>query len=111
VTTDVENKQIVYWHRDLPPSDAEVLGDGLLEATSNRVAGTLANRDRLWEECLAELMDQARMRLEQEIHRRGGQYAHVLSEAIDTKRNDVTGEAWLHGTFAYVLLGSPAQTP
>ena len=103
--TDVATGQVVYWHRDLPPVAASVLGDGTIEATSARVAGTLANRDRLWEQCLAELMGTARARLEQEVGRRAGRYAHVLTETIDTKRDDRSGEAWLHGRFDYVLLG------
>ena len=89
----------------------DVMGEGMLEATSGRVPGTLANRDQLWDSCFAELMGQARIRLEQEVRRLGGLYAHVLSESIDTRRNDATGEAWLHGTFAYVLLGRAADAP
>ena len=54
-------------------------------------------------------MAQALTRLEQEVRRLGGHYAHVLSESIDTRHNDATGEAWLHGTFGYVLLGQPVQ--
>ena len=69
------------------------------EANSLRLVGTLADCDRLWRHCLADLMAEARTRLEQEVRRRGGRYAHVLSEAIDAKRNDATGEAWLHGRF------------
>jgi hypothetical protein len=111
VSPDLEAAKKVYWHRELPPNEAEVLGEGILEATSGRVLGTLANRDHLWDRCLAELMAQAGTRLEQEVRRLGGQYAHVLSESIDTRRDDAAGEAWLHGTFAYVLLGRPAAPP
>ena len=105
MSSQIDTGPIVYWHRDLPPLSAEVMADGEVEATSARVAGTLANRDRLWERCLAELMSEAQTRLEQEVGRCGGRYAHVLAEAIDTKRNDATGEAWLHGKFDYVILG------
>jgi len=42
-------------------------------------------------------MDQAVMRLEEEICRLGGHYAHVLDESIEK------GEAWLHGRFTYML--------
>jgi hypothetical protein len=111
VTPNLEIAPVVYWHRDLPPTSAVVLGEGILEATSGRVLGTLANRDQLWDRCYTELMAQARARLEQEVRRLGGQYAHVLSESIDTRRNDATGEAWLHGTFGYVRLGHPTQLP
>jgi hypothetical protein len=96
--------QIVFWHRELPPPAADVVGEGEVEADSRHVAGTLANRDRLWDECLAEVMVEARTRLEQEVRRRGGRYAHVLSEGLEVKRNDATGETWLHGRFAYVML-------
>jgi hypothetical protein len=109
MTPNLEIVPMVYWHRELPPTSAVVLGDGLLEATSTHVMGTLANRDQLWDRCHTELMAQALARLEQEVRRLGGQYAHVLSESIDTRRNDATGEAWLHGPFGYVLLGQSAQ--
>ncbi len=102
--TDVTTAPVVYWHRDLPPVSARVLGEGEMEATSERVAGTIANRDLLWERCLAGLKATARSRLEQEVRRRGGRYAHVLTEAIDTRRDDRTGETWLHGRFDYVLM-------
>jgi hypothetical protein len=109
--TDLDIGQTLFWHRELPPLDADVLSEGTLEATSERVMGTLANRDALWDRCLEQLMVQARTRLGQEISRLGGHYAHVLSESIDTRRDDRTGETWLHGTFAYVLLVRPAAVP
>ncbi len=43
--------KVVYWHRDLPPLDAEVIGEHTLEAASSRVPGTLAHRDELWDRC------------------------------------------------------------
>jgi hypothetical protein len=94
----------IYWHRELPPTDAEVIGDHTLEAVSLRVPGTLAHRDELWDRCYHDLKAQTTARLKQEMERLGGQYAHVLDEAIDTRRDQVTGEAWLHGRFTYVLL-------
>jgi CHAT domain-containing protein len=42
-------------------------------------------------------------RLEQEITRLGGHYAHVLDEHVDSRRDDASGESWLHGRFIYVL--------
>ena len=104
MTQDIDIDRIVYWHRELPPLAAEVMQEGEVEANSGHVAGTLANRDRLWDQCLAELMTEARTRLEQEVRRCAGRYAHVLSESIDPKRNDATGETWLHGRFGYVVL-------
>jgi hypothetical protein len=93
----------IYWHRQLPPLSAEMMGEHVVEATSNRVHDSLAQRDELWERCYRELMDHVEARLQQEICRLGGDYAHVLSEAIDSRRDDRTGEAWLHGRFDYAL--------
>jgi hypothetical protein len=38
----------VYWHRELPPIDAEIIAEHVVEANSSRVLGTLAHRDELW---------------------------------------------------------------
>jgi hypothetical protein len=94
---------IVYWHRDLPPVTAEVMDDHVVEAQSGRVLGTLSHRDELWDECYQQLMASAQERIEQEVHRLGGDYAHVHDESIDSKHDDAKGEAWLHGRFHYVL--------
>ena len=103
--TDMEaaSGRIVYWHRELPPFDAEAIGEHIVEATSGRVPGTLAHRDELWNQCYADLMMQVCARLEQEIARLGGSYAHVFNESVDSKHDNVTGEAWLHGRFTYLL--------
>jgi uncharacterized protein CbrC (UPF0167 family) len=98
-----DSKQVVYWHRDLPPVSAEVMDDHVVEAVSGRVPGTLSHRDDLWDRCYEELMAAARGRIAQEVVRLGGDYAHVHDEAIDTKHDDAAGEAWLHGRFSYVL--------
>jgi hypothetical protein len=37
-------RQIVYWHRELPPYNAEPMGEHVIEAASRRVPGTLAHR-------------------------------------------------------------------
>ena len=94
---------VVYWHRDLPPLSAVMMGEHVVEATSMRVPGTLSHRDELWDRCYEELMVQARSRLEQEIIRLGGSCAHVLSESVDSKRDVATNEAWLCGRFTYML--------
>ena len=93
----------IYWHRELPPRDAEPVGNHTIEATSGRVPGTLAHRDEMWDPCYQELMERVRLRLEQEIVRLGGDYAHVLSEHIEPRRDDRTGEAWMYGRFDYEL--------
>ena len=94
---------LVYWHRDLPPSEAKQMGEHVVEATSLRVPSTLAHRDELWDRCYDDLMANARARLEQEVARLGGNYAHVLGESVDSRHDDVTGESWLHGGFTYML--------
>jgi hypothetical protein len=95
--------QTIYWHRELPPYDAELIGEHVLEATSSRRQGSLAYRDELWNRAYHELMDNTLARMNQEIERLGGDYAHVLDESIDSRRDDATGEAWLHGRFTYAL--------
>ena len=97
------DRPYIYWHRDLPPFDAEMMGEHVLEATSSRVQGSLAHRDELWDRAYQELMENTEARMKQEIARLGGRYAHVLDESIDSRRDDATGEAWLHGLFTYTL--------
>jgi hypothetical protein len=96
-------EKTVFWHRDLPPPTADVLGEHLIEAVSTRVSGTLAHRDELWQRCYEDLMSQATRRLQQELARLHGRYAHVISESVDSRHDDVCGEAWLHGRFTYML--------
>lgn len=95
--------KIVYWHRDLPPLDAESMSEHTLEADSRRVPKTVAHRDDLWRDCYQQLMANAEGRLIQEVHRLGGRFAHVHDEVIEPKHNDAAGEAWLHGRFTYML--------
>jgi len=96
-------KRVVYWHRELPPYDAEPMGEHIIDAASKRVPGTLAHRDELWNQCYQDVMDRVQTRLEQEVVRLRGNYAHILAESVDSKHDDVTGEAWLHGRFTYML--------
>ena len=100
------SSKIVFWHRDLPPLDAVVMAEHSVEANSDRVPGTLAHRDDLWDACYQQLMANATERVTAEIARLGGRYAHVRSESMGAKHDDVAGEAWLHGTFTYVLYSS-----
>jgi hypothetical protein len=99
--------KIVYWHRELPPLDAELIAEHTVEATSSRVPGTLSHRDELWDRCYGELMANTERRLAEEVIRLGGSYAHVLDEAIDVRHDDAAGEAWLHGRFGYILSRAP----
>ncbi len=98
-----EDGRRVFWHRDLPPIDTDIVGEYVLEATSERVQGSIAHRDELWDRCYRDLVARTEERFEQEIHRLDGDYAHVLDESIDTRHDPVTNEAWLRGRFTYVL--------
>ena len=100
--------QVVYWHRSLPPLEAELAGEHTIEANSARVPGTLAHRDELWDECYRGLMAAAEHRLMQEVARLGGHFAHVHDEHVTPKHDDVAGEAWLLGRFDYMLYRRPA---
>jgi hypothetical protein len=107
--TTSDSTKIVFWHRDLPPLDAEAVEEHVLEATSARVSGTILHRDELWSRCYEDLMAETATRLEQEILRLGGHYAHVLDESIDTRHDGATSESWLYGRFTYMLYREPAQ--
>jgi hypothetical protein len=108
-TTISDSTKIVFWHRELPPLDADAVEDYIVEATSARVPGTLLHRDELWSQCYEDLMTKTATRLEQEILRLGGHYAHVLDEYIDTRHDSATSESWLHGRFTYMLYRRPAE--
>ena len=110
-TINDSTQKRIYWHRELPPLDAELMGEHVLEATSSRVQGSLAHRGELWDGAYEELMENTQARLNQEIGRLGGHYAHVLDESIDSRRNDATGESWLHGRFTYALSRRPLSPP
>jgi hypothetical protein len=97
----------VYWHRELPPLCADLMGEHVIEAVSGRVPSTLSHRDEVWDRCYAELMNAVQVRLTQEIVRLGGDCAHVLREAIDTRHDERSGETWLRGRFTYMLYRLP----
>jgi hypothetical protein len=99
--------KLVYWHRELPPLESEIIADHIVEANSSRIPRTLAHRDELWDQCYRELMANAESRLVQEVRRLGGHFAHVHDETIDQKHDDAAGEAWLHGRFSYTLYRRP----
>ena len=95
----------IFWHRELPPLDAMAIAEHHIEATSLRVSGALGYRDKLWLHCYRDLIAQTTARLEQEIQRLGGRYAHILDESITSHHDDASGEGWLAGRFRYTLLG------
>ena len=103
MSTAGDDQKTVYWHRDLPPLDGEILQEHVVEATSDRVSGSIVRSGDLWDQCYASLLAHTTDRLVQEVSRLGGHYAHVLDEHIDSKRDDLTNESWLHGRFSYVL--------
>src|SRR4051794_26691277 len=93
----------IYWHRELPPIDAQPMEEHVVEAFSTHVPDTIAHRNDLWHRCKSELVESAGERLREEIARLGGRYAHVLDESIDIRHNASAGEAWLHGRYTYML--------
>lgn len=95
--------KVVYWHRELPPLDGNVAGEHVVEATSDHVSGSIERHGDSWDACYASLMRHTTERVEQEVARLGGHYAHVLDEHVESHRNDVTDESWLKGRFSYVL--------
>jgi hypothetical protein len=103
LTAEDGASKAIYWHRELPPLDAQLMGEHVVEATSGRVPDTVTHRDELWSRCEDELMANARARLNEEITRLHGRFAHVLKESIETRHNPATGEAWLYGQFVYTL--------
>jgi len=94
---------IIYWHRELPPLEAQPMEEHVVEASSRYVPDTIARRDDLWNRCEHELRNNVRERLQAEIARLGGRYAHVLDESIEPRHNASTGQACLHGRFTYML--------
>jgi hypothetical protein len=95
--------KIVYWHRELPPLDGQVMDEHSVETDSDRISGKIERYGELWQHCYKALMERTRLRLEQEVSRLGGDYAHVLDEHIESRQDDTVGESWLHGRFSYVL--------
>jgi hypothetical protein len=51
MSTTGQETQVIYWHGQLPPLDAEPNGEHIVEADSNRVKGDLASRGALWDQC------------------------------------------------------------
>ena len=53
-TIDDNRAKVVYWHRELPPVEAELVAEHTVEANSSRVPGTIAHRDELWDQYYRE---------------------------------------------------------
>jgi hypothetical protein len=54
-------------------------------------------------------MTNAGTRIDDEIARLGGTWAHVRGESMTVKHDDAAGEAWMHGTFTYLLYRRPTH--
>jgi hypothetical protein len=93
----------IYWHRDLPPLDAELMGEHSVDAVSESVAYRFDERDELWQRCSASLRERLAERLEAEIDRLGGDYVHVLEEDVTPHVDHPTGKYWLIGRVRYTL--------
>jgi hypothetical protein len=91
----------IYWHRDLPPLDAEFLSEQVVEATSDPVPYHIDERDELWERCAGSLRTRLTERLEAEVARLGGAYAHVLEEDVTPHVDHPTRRYWLIGRVRY----------
>ena len=107
IATTATAPKIVYWHLELPPLSADFCGGDTIEARSGRVPGSLAHRDAAWDRCYTDLIEHGRVTIEQEVARRGAQYAHVKDEVIEAKHDDAKGETWLAGRFRYALYQGP----
>jgi hypothetical protein len=101
---------VVYWHRSLPPLDAEVMDEHVVEAQSPRVAGMIERHGGLWDECHRALIATVESRIAQELTRLGGDYAHVIDEHVDSRRDDITLESWLHARVSYVMYRRVGQS-
>jgi len=93
----------IYWHRDLPPLDAELMGEHSVDATSAPVDYHFDQRDELWGRCAPSLREQLTARLDAEIDRLGGACAHVLEEDVTPHVDHPTGKYWLVGRVRYTL--------
>lgn len=98
----MDEERRIFWHRELPPLTAEPVDEHVIEATSERVPGAIVRDGALWNRCHDTLMARVRERLLQELTRLGGDYAHVVDEHIDSRRDDAASESWLHGRFSYL---------
>ena len=102
--------QIVCWRRELPPLSEQIEGEHEVTATSERIHASWAERDALWGRCTDSLMARARERITQEVLRLGGTCAHVVDEAVTSRRDDGAEEFWLEGRFSFVMYVHPTAS-
>ena len=101
--------QIVYWHRELPPAHSEVMHEHVIEAVSDRIPGAIERHGELWQRCYDELMEHTRFRIEQEVKRLGGDYAHVLDEHIDSRATTRRAKAGCMAALITFSIGRPGR--
>jgi len=73
--------------------EAVAVDEHVIEAASAHVPGTLSHRDELWNQCYEQSMAWVCTRLEQEIARLGGNFAHVLAELVESQHDEPTNES------------------
>ena len=93
----------IYWHRDLPPLDADVVAEHVVEAASDKADYHFDRRDELWHDCAPSLRAHLVERLESELDRLGGAYAHVLEEDVTPHVDYANAQYWLIGRARYSL--------
>jgi hypothetical protein len=96
-------KQVVFWHRDLPPVEAEPIVEDEIEATGPRLPSSPSGRSELWTRSADGLRASAESRIAQEVRRLGGLYAHVNDDHVEEHTDHASGETWLRGRYSFVV--------
>src|SRR5262245_8818628 len=94
----------LYWHRELPPVDAEIVGEHTVEASSGRVPGTISHREALCDHRYQALTPQNRRRTAQESARLAKDCARIIGASRAARNDDYRSEAWLCGRFTHALV-------
>ena len=97
----------IYWHRELPPQSADPAGEHWVEARSEPIPYLYSRKNELWGQCIDSLSAHARERLLDELDRLGGDYAHVMDEAVTVKIDHEKSLYWLEGRYDYMLYRDP----
>ena len=95
-----DNCPRVYWHPGTPASPRRDHGRTRLEATSEDVSRVARAPGRAMGSAgYRDLLDNTHERFNQEIRRLAVTMRTSSTVSIDSRRDPVTGEAWLHGRF------------
>jgi len=101
---DMTDRQTrIYWHRDLPPLDADAVAEHTVDAVSDKADYHFDRRDELWHDCAPSLRAHLVERLEAELDRLGGAYAHVLEEDVTPHVDHANAQYWLIGKARYTI--------